>query len=321
VGFSILFSFAYRPALSKQRLWQIALANGMVFLLFVPWLMRIQTSVSSGIGFQGTHRGPAHQAAAYSFLSLGFGTSFGPSVESLRLLGSRVFREDPTGTALLVLGCLLLTVLLLCGVASLWRMNRNACFFSAIGFLVFWASPAVLNVLNPDVPYNPRYAFPALVPLMAGIAGVWLAAATIKPWRLALAGLFVLGIVVSLRNHFFNPHYARDDLRAAARFLRELQPQPERLLLCVGYLSNVFGYYYGAGASVEPVTLTGSTSDEEALKKVEESLAGAQRFALIYSRPDHGDPRRILPRVMESRNNLVEQRHWTGVDVYLFQQR
>jgi 4-amino-4-deoxy-L-arabinose transferase-like glycosyltransferase len=319
VGFSVLFSLAYRPALSKQRLLQITAANGMIILLYVPWLLRVMASASEGVGFQGTQRGTVSHAAAYSFFSLGLGSSFGPSMESLRLIGTGVFREAPTDGALLVLGFVLLMVLACFGLVSLWRSNRNAFYFAAFGMLVFWGTPAMLNLLNPYIPYNARYAFPALFFLMVLILAGGAAAMVEGGWKWGLVGLFVLGVSASLYNLFFNPEHARDDLRAAADFVRKLEPPPERLILCAGYLSDVFEYYYGRHVPLQTVMFMPNTSPEETLEPINQSLAKIQRFALIYSRPDHGDPQRVLPRALEARWRLADKRHWTGVDVYVFE--
>jgi len=293
-------------------------ANGFVLLLYLPWLLRVAASISEGVAVQVIHRGPVHQAAAYSFFSLGLGTSFGPTMESLRLTGSRVFREAPGDAALLVAGFLLLAVLLGVGLLRLWRTNRNAFYFSFLGILILWGTPALLNVLNPDVPYNPRYAFPALLPLMVAILAVWIAALKDGGWRWGLAGLFLIAVGISLGNHFFNPNYARDDLRAAARFLRELQPPPQRLLVCSGHLSDVFRHYYGTDTPLHPVRLMGDASTHE-LEPVLKSVANAERFALVYSRPDHGDLGRVLPAALQTHHRLIEKRRWTGVEVFVFE--
>jgi hypothetical protein len=60
------------------------------------------------------------------------------------------------------------------------------------------------------------------------------------------------------------------------------------------------------------------TEPQTVLLPVMTSLANARRFALIYSRPDHGDPSRVLPKTLEKRWRVTEKKHWTGVDVYLF---
>lgn len=319
VGFSVLFAFAYRPALSRQKWRQLLAGNGLIMLLYTPWLRQMMASVSNGVGFLSTHRGPVSHAAAYSYFSMGLGTSFGPSMESLRVMGVRIFREIPIDGALLVLGCLLLAALACVGLTHLWRTNRNAFYFALCGILVFWGSPAVFNLLNPDIPYNARYAFPALFFILIITLGAWLAAMEEGGWKWSLIGLFVLGAGSSLFNLFFVPKYARDDLRSAAHFVRDLRPPPERIFLCAGYLSEVFSYYYEGKAPLRGMMVGATTSSEELLEPVRQSEPQVRRFAMIYSRPDHGDPRGILPGVLETHYRLVDKRHWTGVDVYVFE--
>ena len=317
IGFSLLFSLLYRPALSKRILWQVVMANGIVLLLYVPWLLQIVESVARGESFQHTHR-PVLQAAAYTLFSLGLGTSCGPSLEALRLWGTAVFWNAPAESALLVLGFLLLAALAFLGSAWLWRTNRNALSFAASGILCFWGGAAGLSLINADIPCNPRYAFPAIyfviILIVAGCA-----AAIQQPRRQrALVGLFAVGLCASLYNLYFNPKHSRDDLRGAARFLEELQPPPQRLVLCAGFLRDVFGYYYHGNAPVDAITFPPRSSPEEVLAPVNQSLVNVQRFALIYSRPDHGDPARALPTAFASGWRLAATRRWTGVEVYVF---
>jgi 4-amino-4-deoxy-L-arabinose transferase-like glycosyltransferase len=319
VGFSMLFGLAFRPALPKHRLVQIGVANASVLLFFLPWLWRVLASVSGGVGLQVHHRAPAHEAAAYSFLSLGLGTSFGPPLEALRLLGRRVFQEAPGAAGLLIVGAVLVAFFVGTGLARLWRFHRNAFYFSVIGLLVFWGTPAVLNLLNPSIPYNPRYAFPAVIPLMLPVCAALQGAILQKSgWQCGVSGLFLFAVGFSLRNQFFNPDYARDDLRAAARFLREMQPPPDQIIVCAGTLSEVFRHYYGPNGTVHPVMVESPASVNELLAGITASPAAAPSLALVYSRPDHGDPERILPGALENEHRLLDKRHWTGVDVYVF---
>ncbi len=318
VGFSILFTLSYRPALSREILWQTVAANGLIVLLYLPWLAQVLGSISDGVGFQGTHRAPVYQAAAYSFFSLGLGTSFGPSMDSLRLFGSRVFREDPGQAAMLVFGGLLVAGLVSSGLWRLWRMNRNAFYFSFFGILVFWGTPALLNLVIPDVPYNPRYAFPAVVPVLVPILEVFCGVFSKGGWRWGWAAAFGCSVALSLGNHFFNPAHARDDLRAAAHFLRELQPQPQQVIVCADHLSDIFGYYLQVKIPLQPLKIPADTPAQESLETVWASLSNIRRFALVYSRTDHGDPERRLPGLLEARYRLIEKRRWTGVDVYVF---
>ena len=69
--------------------------------------------------------------------------------------------------------------------------------------------------------FNVRYTIVAL-PYVCMLAGLALAMGWERgPLTLAVALLLFLGIsAVSLQNHYFNPHYAKEDVRAAVAFWR-----------------------------------------------------------------------------------------------------
>src|SRR4029434_939870 len=100
-----------------------------------------------------------------------------------------------------------------------------------------------------------------------------------------------------------------------------LDPPPQKLILCAGYLADVFRYYGKANIPLQPVMIRPGSSAQESLQALTGSLGNIQRFALVYSRPDHGDPDRLLPRTLEMHSRLLQKRHWTGVDVYVFEAR
>ena len=316
--FSLFFTLLYRPSLSKRHRLQMALANGIMLFLYLPWLWKVAGSISAGLGFLPTHYRPVYAAAAYTLFSFGFGMSAGPSLEKLRVLGMSIFREAPFDGATLIFGLLLLAVLVAYGSLRLWRTNRNAFYFSLLGLLAFWGTAALLNLINPDVPLNPRYAFAALLPLIVLILAACFGSSENR-WKWVLPVLYLLTIIHSLGNHYFNPHYTRDDLRAAARFIRELEPPAEGVVICAAHLADIFRYYSATTIPLEPLSLGTGVSVEDALAPIKQRVVGMNRFALVYSRPDHGDPEHVLPGAMQACYRLVERRHWTGVDVYLFE--
>jgi hypothetical protein len=282
--------------------------------------MRVFAAVTAGIGFIPLHRGPAYAAAMYTVFSLGLGISAGPSLEQLRAMGDRIFTQAPVSSSMLVFGSLLLAAVGVSGCVLLWRTNRSAFYFSLGGVAMFLGGAALLNIANPDVPLNPRYVLPMIVPLMvlilAGCGGVL----SFSGWRRWLALLYVITVGHSLTNHYFNREYARDDLRSAAAFVRELQPQPQQVVVCAPHLSDVFSYYLQYPLPLLPVGAPDKAdAAEPALQELHRKLAGLRRFVLIYSRPDHGDRAGILRKSLTERYRVAQHRHWTGVDAFVLE--
>ncbi len=358
--FACLFSACFRPRLSGKALAGFWATNVLVALLFVPWVPRLLSTVQSGSGLQGTLRGPVTQALAYAFSSLGLGTTFGPTTEQLRVLGRRVLVEHPVASGCLLGGILLLTLVSGLGLLHLWRRNRNAFFFAAIGLGVFWGCPAVLNVLKPQIPYNARYAILALVPFLVAVSAFFLwaaapgrgrkllptnqvaadvtplhlnsgrsqsrltSAATVQGFKVQTMARGILTLAfagcvgLSLANHYFAPRYGRDEIRAAANFIQSLQPPPGNLLVCADYMKLSIAYYYSGPAKILPLKISGPTV-ETAVEPLVKELASGGTFGLVYTRPDHGDPQRVLPAWLKAHYQLKLEKSWTGVTFYLFE--
>jgi uncharacterized membrane protein len=316
IGLSTLMAVLYRPALSAASRRWLMLANGLLFLLFIPWIWTIANATV--VGVQPVHRGPTYAAAAYALSSLGFGMSAGPSLQKLRVSGLNIFQDAPASSALLVFAFLLLLALLTYGSLLLWKRNRNAFWFCVLGILTFWGAAALLNIINPDIPLNPRYAFPALVPILVAVTAVCSDGFRQRGWRLVLPVLFVALTAVSLVNHHFVPEYAREDIRGAARFIDRLDPPVECVFVSPRFVAGLFDHYTQSDKAAEPIE-TGRIAAADAYRPIADRLGSARRFALVYARPEYGDPSGVLPGAIKMNARLVERRHWTGVDVFVFE--
>jgi hypothetical protein len=316
--FSCLLSLAFRPRLSWKSLGTIWAANMMAALLFGLWVPRLLESMQSGTGLSMS-RVPVYQAAAYALLTVGFGTTFGATTEQLRGLGSRILVEQPLTSGLLIGGMLLIALVTWLGLRTLWRTQRNAFFFASLGLAAFWGGPVFLNILNPRIPNNPRYSLLAVVPFVVSASGLLLSALGVGRLRKAVALLFCAGVALSLGNHYFDRRYARDDVRAAANYLKAAQPAPVVVLVCVDYLQTSLRYYYDGSAPLLPLRVAANQSAEEALRPFQGELDAGRPFGLVYGRPDHGDPRRLLPAWLKERYRLRDEQVWTGVRFYLFE--
>jgi hypothetical protein len=316
--FSCLLSLAFRPRLPWKSLWTIWAANISAALLFGLWAPRLLESIQSGSGLSMS-RGPVYQAAAYALLTVGFGTTFGATTEQLRGLGNRILVEQPLTSALLIGGMLLVALVTWLGCRTLWRTHRNAFFFAVIGLGAFWGGPVALNLLNSRIPNNPRYSLLAVVPFVVAASGLLISAFGTGRLRKGVALLFCTGVALSLGNQYFDRSYARDDVRAAANYLKALQPAPQNVLVCVDYLQISLGYYYDGPARILPLRVGANQSAEDALRPFQKELADGRPFGVVYGRPDHGDPRRLLLAWLKQRYRLKDEQGWTGVRFYLFE--
>jgi uncharacterized membrane protein len=315
--FSCLLSVAFRPRFSRKALLTLWAANFLVALLFIPWVPQLFNSIHSGSGLQPMVRAPAIQTLPYAFFTLGLGTTFGPSTEQLRVWGRHIFAEQPGAGGLFIAGLLIEVAVVVIGLRKLWQGNRNGFFFAVIGLVIFLGVPAVINVLKPEIPNNPRYSILAVIPFAIIVASFVLWTLDQGTGRKILAAVFAACVVTSLANNFFNPQYAREDIRSAGRFLESLQPPPGNLVVCADFMKVPLQYYYDGPAQILPLSVRRQPV-EEALKPFALALNGQVPFGLVYARRDYGDPQGVLPAWLKQHYHLELEKKWSGVTLYLF---
>jgi hypothetical protein len=314
--FSCLVGLIYRPQLPRKSLFLIWMINVLALMLFLPWVPRLLHSVQTGEGLHSLMRGSALQTSGYAFFALGLGTTFGPTIHQLRAFGRHIFGESPAVGILLVVGLLTVTVAVIAGLRKLWQTNRNAFFFALLGLAIFLGMPCLANLLKPGIPNNPRYNILAIIPLAVALTGFAQWVLERGAIRKVVAIIFGVCVGVSLANNFFNPRYAREDIRAAARFAETQDPPARNLFISTDFMVVTWRHYYEGSVPVFPLTVPGRPVDE-ALKPFATPL-NAGRFDLIYTRPDYGDPQGTMLAWFKQHYRLQLEKDWTGVSVYVF---
>ncbi len=316
IPFSCLFSLTFKPGLPRKSQVYIWTVNLFVAIFFAPWMPRLFHSVQTGQGLHTLMRASSAQTGGYAFFALGLGTTFGPSTDQLRVLGRHIFADAPGSGALLITGLLIETVAVVIGLGKLWQTNRNAFCFGLIGLGIFWGLPCLVNMLKPGIPNNPRYTILAVIPLAVVLVGFiqWTLARGAP--RKVPAVLLAVCLVVSLANNYFNPEYAREDIRSAARYVEAQKPPPRSLLVCADFMQAPWRYYYHGSAQILPFSV-GQQPVADALKPFGAALT-APPFDLIYARPDYGDPQGLLPPWLQHHYSLELQKKWTGAEIYVF---
>ncbi len=317
IPFSCLFSLAFKPRLPRKSLLIIWAVNFLVAIFFAPWMPRLLHSVQTGHGLHTLMRASALQTGGYAFFALGLGTTFGPSTDQLRIFGRHIFTAAPGVGALFVIGLLIEMLAVVLGLWKLWQANRNAFFLALIGLGIFWGFPCLANFLKPGIPINPRYCILAVIPLAVILAGFLQWTLERGALRKVPAVFLVLSFTISLANNYFNPAYAREDIRSAARFVEAQIPPPREVIVCADFMQAPWRYYYHGPAQIVPFSVGGQPV-EAALKPLAATLNGPAQFDLVYTRTDYGDPRELLPSWLQQHYRQAVEKKWTGVAVYCF---
>jgi len=250
-------------------------------------------------------------AIPYSIYSMVYGYALGPGTRELHS-GSPLGAFVPHLWLAIPAG-LVAALGLLAGMRELWRLGAPGRLVAAV-VAVPLASAAVLALLNVK-PFNVRYVavmLPVvLVTLAAGVTslpgrrGAWLCAA------------LVLFSIVSFGRYRTDPAYAREDVRAAARYVAEREEPGDVVLVPV--VRDVFTFYF-EGTADEFVLYRGQTrSDESVAQVVEDRTAGKRRLWFVESRLWHMDPSERTPRVLEERFERLDSREFDGVRLKLYE--
>jgi hypothetical protein len=203
--------------------------------------------------------------------------------------------------------------LVIAGLTTLWRQRELATWLS------LWLGVPVAGTFTLavwlNVYYDVRYiamVLPAYVLILA--AGVSRFQRT--GVQMALLGLILLVHGAALTNYYFNPRYAREDARMAARYL-EAAARPQDAILAVGTLSALPHYYRGT----PPITALSNPiyPAQPVAQQVETLRQPYDRLWLVEIRPWQIDPAGVLRTALQETHDLVDQQHFPGVDVYAYQ--
>jgi mannosyltransferase len=305
-----------RRVLRKWAVWQM-----LVCLLFVWWGSGayrhafVRTTDNSPQTFSvdldqlstGTPKEFTPMMVPYTFLVFSVGFSQGPSLPELHVSRS-LTTLLPHAPSLLIL-CVLFGGLFLLGLMATWRQPDVG------ALLTLWVAVPVVGTLGVSIctsmAYNVRYvamALPAYLLLLA--VGISRVRRPVVQMILLAAVLFVNGL--SLTNYYFNPRDAREDARAAARYLESVV-QPRNAVLVVGTLEPL--QYYDRGKL--PMVRLGNPyrTDRPIAERLQELLRGYDRLWLVEIRPWQMDPTGKVKAALDGLYALVEHRQFPGVDI------
>jgi uncharacterized membrane protein len=322
-GLYLLGSPSRRPLLRKWLICQI-----VVFSLFAWWFVNgthfwqtfMESSSSSRhtllnnsemFPFKGDWNNVRPAVIPYTFFALSAGFSLGPSPRELyadRTLAPLM----PYAPMLLILGALY-GVILLSGLLD-FRRQRDS-----VMFLTLWVGVPILGVFGIakllNIFYDVRYVatvFPAYVLLLA--AGIARFRSPGVQIFLLIAVLSVHG--VALANYYFDPRYAREDTRSAARFLASAA-QSRDVVLVVGTISSLPYYYKGNLSLVNFGMVDGA--GEPTRERLREVSANHERLWLVQIRPWQTDRMGKVKAALDRAYGIIKQQHFPGVDIYGYQ--
>jgi uncharacterized membrane protein len=329
-GLYLVCSPSRRPVL-----WKWAVCQLLVFALFLWWandghvwqlggywpklLVQMTTGGEQLPSFEPPSIGGSREfsvmALPYTLFAYSAGFSLGPSVRELH--ASRFLATLWPHALILSICTLLFGSLFLLGLAALGRQPETAM------FLASWLVVPIIGTLGisaliPSIAYNVRYAAMGLpayfIILSAGTASFR------RPiMQLAFLAAVLLINGLSLANYYYNPRYARDDARSAARYL-EAEAHAGDIIVGVGNATALQYYYKG---SVPLVSWGKTTFNSQAalIDPLQELSKDHEQVWLVEIRPWEADPEGMVKAALDERHQLMGHKELPGVDIYAYRLR
>ena len=246
----------------------------------------------------------------YTFFALNTGFSLGPSPREL--YADRTLAPLVPYAPMLVILSALYGSLLISGLLA-FRHQRDSGMFLAL-----WVGVPIIAVFYIakllNLFYDVRYVAMVLPAYMLILA------AGISRFRRVGMQLILVGAVlvihsVALGNYYFNPRYAREDTRAAARYLESVAAARD-LVLVVGTISSLPHYYNGSPRLIDFRAL--NKSDQTLTERLRELNQYHDRVWLVQIRPWQTDPSGMVKAALDRAFDVGAKRHFAGIDVYAY---
>jgi len=257
-------------------------------------------------------------AVPYAFYAFLFGQSFGPALSELRRQSAFAAMrgyEAEIAAAVLVFG-----VIGICGLVAATR-NKEV---KRIALFLFLGVPTLLSLVYSGkygIPLNPRYLIGVFPPylMLLGLGWDHLPARAHLRKGFGLAALFL--VAWSLHGLYWNPRYAREDARAAARFLEnQVEPGDQVLVLSSYFAAFPMKYYAGDKLEIHSFSLH-ERVQEEALEQMLRDWQDVPRVWFVSSRYWENDPEGMVRERLTETRRECQRVVFPGVEVTAFCRR
>jgi uncharacterized membrane protein len=251
-------------------------------------------------------------AAPYVCYTFSAGFTLGPS---LRELHHEHSLRKVIGDNIWIVGwvSILFGSLLVIGISSFNNNKR-----SLLEIFLYLLFPVLLTFLlcwQNAKAFNVRYVLLSLPAFLCLLASGLLAFP--KRWALVTWLLLVVTLGWSLANHYFNANYAKEDIRAAARYIAE-NADPSQCIL-VPTVREVFTHYYDKEAEIYGLFTPPGTKKEVVEKRLNRLFAGCNSFWYVRAREWDDDSEGYILDILSHRCQILETVELTGTKLLHFQ--
>jgi 4-amino-4-deoxy-L-arabinose transferase-like glycosyltransferase len=304
----------------RNRLWWWASTQALAVGLFAFWIYLTSDSLSHAAG---TPKPMFALWIPYTLFAFSFGPTLGPSIADIHeaaLASLQSYQGALVGVAALCVGYLIYRGL----IELLKEDTRQSGIWCAMWMIV----PVLLAVLITEftnITYNPRYVIVSLPPLVIVLAaGV---TSTLRSGGAAVGAVIASALLtgISLSNLYWNPAYAREDVRPVARMVGTVFDPNNLLVIGNGHLLPLLQYY---GARVPDQTLYVDPSGRQIEHSVANTIAELQHVIkqpeksiwLVEYRAWESDPDHVLQKTLNRLGRIQAVHSWHGVSLRIYRQ-
>lgn len=305
------------PARRRTRIVLVAVLVVLVGLAMIPWLGSIR-GAWDWQRLNPLRTAPAHEgelrpgstfhavAVPWAFQTFATGYTLGPSLRELRQ--GRSWSTIAPFAPELAAAALVFGGLTVAGLVALRRRGRLGEGLLALVVPVVIVSYFAIQNFKT---FHPRYLAIVVPALIAIWAAGW---ADLRGRRRALVATAVAALwALSLYRMYFDPRYEKDDLRSAARVLRD-HGRPGEVVVAASTSEMLF-YYYRGPLPVRHYWL-GFAADPARMTARFEAMRGEQGTWVVSARPEDLDPHGAFARYLDDTWPAAERFAYPGVRVW-----
>jgi uncharacterized membrane protein len=288
----------------RQLLFRWIAAQFLLLLGYVPWLIIFLNLPPENIG---SARQISLFTIPYTYFVFTSGYSFGPTILELRDFSLKVL--VPYLPLLFPVG-LVVSILSVSGIWRQWHTNHEVASLFILWAFVPVIIAVVIPILVPSMTYNVRYGVFSVPAFLFILASGVVAISRYRAGIILFAALVIVS-VVSLYNDYFEPRYAKEDVRSAAQFVASnVQSDDHILVVTVGRL---FDRYFDRQNPV-----ISNLSSRRADELVGDAVKDTNTIWLVESRPWQSDPGESIKNLLDNRYSLINKVDFPGVSVFQY---
>jgi 4-amino-4-deoxy-L-arabinose transferase-like glycosyltransferase len=302
----------------STRLWWWASTQALPIGLFAFWIYLTSEHLNQAAG---TAKPMFGLWVPYTLFSFSFGPTLGPSI--LDIHETALASLQSYQAALVGVAALCVCYLIYRGLNEILKKETRQ---SAIWCAIWMIVPVLLAILITqftNVSYNPRYVIISLPPLLIVLAAGVTSIVSSKGPAVGAVITFVSLTATALFNLYWNPAYAREDVRPIARMLRT-DFDPNSVLVVGNSRMWPVLKYYGApvpdhGLYVNP----SGTAIEHSLANTVAELGQVikepvKNIWLLEYRAWESDPDHVLRKTLNGLGRVQAVHSWPGVSLRIY---